>query len=325
MAGADFAESARCPNRASRGSVSQTQTDEDRQVLIPVSSSCSPSHTLVAGLRHQDELSFDAELSGISCARRASVSGRRCATTGWMSPRRSSSSRAPKSSRNHPGSRGSPPTGSDRDLPAYRERLAAVVAESVDPVGGNAPARIGQAPQPDQGGGHVPHRPASLAPASVRDRGGVAVHDEPSAGAGLAGTVRTIRLPAQAGNCPGPAPRPSWLADRGPAAASPVGSAPNGTTRPGTRSSSHVAHAVRLHHRGCGHNHLLTGGSGPFLVAATCRGARICEPAGAPDAMRPTVTSHGYGHLAQRVLTGRQISQRLPASARSRCLRSDLV
>jgi hypothetical protein len=116
-------------------------------------------------------------------------------------------------------------------------------------------------------------------------------------------------------------PRPSWLADRGPAATSPVGSAPNGTTRPGTRSSSHVAHAVRLHHRGCGHNHLLTGGSGPFLVAATCRGARICEPAGAPDAMRPTVTSHGYGHLAQRVLTGRQISQRLPASARSRCLR----
>ena len=35
MAGADFAESARCPNHASRSTVSLTQTDEDRQVLIP--------------------------------------------------------------------------------------------------------------------------------------------------------------------------------------------------------------------------------------------------------------------------------------------------
>ena len=140
------------------------------------------------------------------------------------------------------------------------------------------------------------------------------------AGAGVAGTVR---CPAarRGGDCPGPVPGRAGSLTGALLPRPPVGSAPNGTTRPGTRSSSHVAHAGRLHYRGCGRNHLLTGGSGSFLVAATCREARICEPAGAPDAMRPPVTSHGYGHLAQRVLTGRQISQRLPASARSRCLR----
>jgi hypothetical protein len=42
-----------------------------------------------------------AELSSNSCARRTSVSGRRSDTTGWISPRRSRSSSARKSSRNH--------------------------------------------------------------------------------------------------------------------------------------------------------------------------------------------------------------------------------
>jgi hypothetical protein len=42
-----------------------------------------------------------ADFSSSSCARRASVSGRRSATTGWILSARSSSSSAAKSSRNH--------------------------------------------------------------------------------------------------------------------------------------------------------------------------------------------------------------------------------
>src|SRR5947207_13074847 len=76
------------------------------------------------------------------------------------------------------------------------------------------------------------------------------------AGAGVAGTARcpAARLPAEAGDCPGPVPRPSWLADRGPAA-TPLARPP--TARHGQRQ-------------------------GLFLPRA-----RICEPAGAPQAMRP--------------------------------------
>ena len=77
-----------------------------------------PHYDRAESMLNAQRFPFDAELSSISCARRASVSGRRSATTGWMSPRRSSSSSARKSSRNHSGSRGSPPTASGRDLPA---------------------------------------------------------------------------------------------------------------------------------------------------------------------------------------------------------------
>ena len=60
---------------------------------------------------------LSAELSSSSCARRASDSGRRSATTGWILPSRSSSSSARKSSRNQSGLRGPPPTGSARRHP----------------------------------------------------------------------------------------------------------------------------------------------------------------------------------------------------------------
>src|SRR5262249_15327586 len=60
---------------------------------------------------------FDAALSSSSCARRASVKGRRSATTGWILPPRSRSSIARKSSRNHSALRGPPPPGSGRLAP----------------------------------------------------------------------------------------------------------------------------------------------------------------------------------------------------------------
>jgi hypothetical protein len=91
-------------------------------------------------------------------------------------------------------------------------------------------------------------------------------------GAGLAGTMRAVRLPAEVGDCRArfsdragsltgallPRP-PRWLClQRHDMARDKVIFA--------------CGPAVRLHYRGCGHNHLLTGGSGPFLVAAPCRG-----------------------------------------------------
>ena len=63
----------------------------------------APSATSSSAYGTSTSFPFAAELSSSSCAWRASDSGRRSATTGWILPRRSSSSSARKSSWNHSG------------------------------------------------------------------------------------------------------------------------------------------------------------------------------------------------------------------------------
>jgi hypothetical protein len=107
------------------------------------------------------------------------------------------------------------------------------------------------------------------------------------AGADLAGTVCAIRLPAEVGDCRARFPG---------RAGSLTGAVPprpprrlclqrHDTARDKVIFACGPCRSVAL--QGMRHNHLQTGGSGPFLAAAPCQGARICESAGAPQAMRP--------------------------------------
>src|SRR5437763_2471480 len=59
--------------------------------------------------------------------------------------------------------------------------LRVAVAQLVDPVAADAPAGREQAPQKDARGLRVPLGPRAPAPAPLRERGGVAEHDKPSA------------------------------------------------------------------------------------------------------------------------------------------------
>ena len=85
---------------------------------------------------------------------------------GGSCPARSSSSSARKSSRNHSGSRGPPPTGSGRRAPHGKHLVA--FAQLLDPVAGHPPAGREQAPERDGRGRRVPLDPPSPALVPVR-------------------------------------------------------------------------------------------------------------------------------------------------------------
>src|SRR5712691_8270897 len=61
------------------------------------------------------------------------------------------------------------------------EPLRVAVAQLVDPVAVDPPAWREQAPEKDARGLRVPLDPCSPAPAPLRERGGIAEHDKPSA------------------------------------------------------------------------------------------------------------------------------------------------
>lgn len=73
------------------------------QAVLGDSAGSAPSASRPPAHGTSTSLPFAAALSSISWAWRASDSGRRSATTGWILPSRSRSSMTPKSSRNHSG------------------------------------------------------------------------------------------------------------------------------------------------------------------------------------------------------------------------------
>ena len=106
------------PDERDRVQIADQAVLSDRQVARPRCLPHGPGHEPVLsariGIEHHQRASssaqgtstslpLDAERSSSSWARRASDSGRRSATTGWILSARSSSSRAAKSSRNHSG------------------------------------------------------------------------------------------------------------------------------------------------------------------------------------------------------------------------------
>src|SRR5205823_4041433 len=68
-----------------------------------------------------------------------------------------------------------------RSAAPHGNKLVAL-AQLLDPVGRHTPAGREQAPERNGRGRRVPLDPASPTLVSVHERGGVAVHDEPSAG-----------------------------------------------------------------------------------------------------------------------------------------------
>src|SRR5947208_3208409 len=62
------------------------------------------------------------------------------------------------------------------------------VAQLVDPVCADSPAEREQAPEKDASGLRVPLDPCAPAPAPLRERGGIAEHDQPSTGSRSSGT-----------------------------------------------------------------------------------------------------------------------------------------
>ena len=124
-------------------------------------------------LRARARVSFAAELSSISCARRASDSGKRSATTGWILPARSSSSSAPE---------------------VLTEPVLVGDAQLLDPITHHPPAGRECAPEPDDRGRRPPLDPPAPALAPLRHRVVVADHDQPAAGSpAIRSPVRNAR------------------------------------------------------------------------------------------------------------------------------------
>ena len=134
------------------------------------------------GLAQGTSTSFptDADCSSSSCARRASVSGRRSATTGWILSLTEQLEQC-EEVLPEPLRVAGTSTHGKRSATSHGKHLVAL-AQLLDPVGEHPPAGREQAPERDGRGRRVPLDPPSPALAPVRERGIVAEHDKPSAG-----------------------------------------------------------------------------------------------------------------------------------------------